>query len=79
MKTTDPNAPAMSGTGLGLTKREIFAMAAMQGLLAQLNESDSWPINDKCGNPYLAIGLSAVTHADALIAALNAEPEERKD
>lgn len=45
----------------GLTKREMFAMAAMQGLLA----------SDTCGN--LAVNRCAelsVQHADALLAEL---------
>lgn len=51
-----------SGTN-GLTKREYFAAAAMQGLLA----------NSK--NLQVVIGESAVIMADALIKALN-KPEE---
>lgn len=46
----------------GLTKREHFAAIAMQGLLAS-------------NTPFAAnrVAISAVKHADALIAALNDE------
>lgn len=52
-------------TKTGLTKREAFAMAAMQGL---------------CGNPRIEFNCAilsefAVKQADALIAALNKESE----
>ena len=46
----------------GLTKREAFAMAAMQGILAGPDIT--------CG----AVASEAVTFADYLIAALNKEP-----
>jgi len=45
----------------GLTKREAFAMAAMQGLLAADMES-GWGANEAA--------LQAVIQADALLAAL---------
>jgi hypothetical protein len=53
----------------GLTKREQFAMAAMEGLLA--NSAVTFPF----GYPELvnSIAVDAVSHADALIAALNRE------
>ena len=60
MPKIDPNAPAIP-TNLndkpGLTIRQEFAKAAMQGMLAYGMTGD--------------IGLTAVMHADALIAALN--------
>jgi hypothetical protein len=74
MKNTNGNLPAMPQTHsdnlcqqtgtvkvehAGLTKREMFAMAAMQGLLA--NESDRLP-------QYIA--ADAVIAADALLAEL---------
>jgi len=56
----------------GLTKRELFAAMAMQGLLA-----NAAPLADKSGNlKPSSIGDKlnlAVASADALIAALNAE------
>jgi len=51
----------------GLTKREYFAVMAMQG---QLAGEDFMPENQR--PPDLQAAL-AVRHADALIAALNAE------
>jgi hypothetical protein len=44
----------------GLTKRELFAMAAMQGICA--NSSDRYTYEQAAGH--------AVAHADALLAAL---------
>lgn len=45
---------------VGLTKREMFAMAAMQGLCANNNEYNS----------YQHLANSALCHADALLAEL---------
>jgi hypothetical protein len=56
---------------LGLTKREFFAAIALQGILAR-------PSDRLLGEPIfadsveLAVAISAVRFADALIAALNA-------
>jgi hypothetical protein len=47
--------------GAGLTKREIFAMAAMQGLLARHGDDDY---------PAMSIAAYSVAHADALLAEL---------
>ncbi len=46
----------------GLTKREAFAMAAMQGILA----------NPNCDDVYSDKAAAAVVHADALLKALEA-------
>jgi hypothetical protein len=46
----------------GLTKREMFAMAAMQGLLASLTADDDLSPRE--------LARSAVVNADALLAAL---------
>ena len=46
----------------GLTKREAFAMAAMQGLLAN-SEPNSWSEEQW----YKAFSSQAVNHADALL------------
>lgn len=53
----------------GMTIRQQFAMAAMQGLLA--NTAVTFPF----GYPELikGVAIDAVSHADALIAALNKE------
>lgn len=58
----------------GLTKRELFAAMAMQGLRANpgLYLSIS-PIEARASNK--AYSVLAVEQADALIAALNLEPE----
>ncbi len=56
--------PNGDDTDWGLTKREVFAMAAMQGLLAHRG-------ND-APNTTIAI---AVHHADLLIQALNEPPK----
>ena len=53
----------------GLTKRELFAVMAMQGLLAQ--ESENWNF----GGDITLMATSAVKHADALIAALSPPPK----
>lgn len=45
----------------GLTKREMFAMAAMQGLLAKHGDDDY---------PAESIASYAINHADALLAEL---------
>jgi len=57
----DDSAFPVAGVCGGLSTREIFAMAAMQGLCAR---SDTcWTSQD--------IAAKAVIHADALIEALN--------
>ena len=53
--------------GGGSTKREYFAAMAMQGLLA------SWPENGRLNPDKTA--ERATLFADALIAALNKEPQ----
>ena len=63
----------------GLTKRELFAAMAMQGMLA-----GAWTVDDMAdydGEPeafrehQALVGAACVSYADALIAALNAEPQ----
>jgi hypothetical protein len=49
----------------GLTKREMFAMAAMQGLCASLTADDDLSPRE--------LARSAVVNADALLAALEAK------
>lgn len=82
---TDPNAPAMpvafdtvTGSGEvrresvgGLTKREEFVKAAMQGLCAD----PAWTEvgGDDLAASVAALGRCAVRIADATIAALNEE------
>lgn len=51
----------------GLTKREAFAMAAMQGICAQFNMN--YQVNGGYASPQIA--QDAVILADALIEALN--------
>lgn len=51
----------------GLTKRELFAAMAMQGLLA--SESENWHV----GHPH-AVAKNALDYADALIKALQPPP-----
>ena len=48
----------------GLTKREMFAMAAMQGILA--SETDDWRHKED-----KSLAESAVKYADALLAELD--------
>ena len=54
--------PEVWNTYPGLTKRELFAAMAMQGLCASLNEG-SWS--------YEQLSEYSVKHADALIKELN--------
>lgn len=51
----------------GLTKRELFAAMAMQGILSNQGLIDS-------PNHSQYAALTAIEHADALIAELNKEP-----
>jgi len=60
----------------GLTKREMFAMAAMQGLLAsksfdcsKFETGEEW---------YESVAFSAIAHADALLAELAEDAEVPK-
>lgn len=53
-------------TSDGLTKRELFAMVALQGLVA--NSSNMF---DPGSNPCEILGNMAVDYADALIKSLN--------
>lgn len=61
---TNPNEPAYlnNGSTKGLTKREVFAAMAMQGLLS------------KEGFPYQELVERAVVVADELINTLNQHP-----
>lgn len=79
--TTNPNDSAIGYDGPdhhanGLTKREYFAAMAMQGLIAD-GAADYEGDENKHGNVCDPAGLAdeAVELADALIYALNAEPE----
>lgn len=65
--------PSVLGNYSGLTKREVFAMAAMQGLAASLSASqirDLYLDRSPSG-----IGPMATRLADETIAALNAPKE----
>lgn len=64
---TDPNDQAYpTEYNLGLTKREAFVLAAMQGLLSRPAEHDPQ-----------TIAREAVQHADATLAELNKEKGDR--
>jgi len=61
--------PALKN-GFGLTKRERFAMAAMQGLLSAHNHDGVWTGVNVCAE-------QAVMEADALLSALQGDkPDE---
>ncbi len=60
-----PSSPEKYEPEFGLTKRELIAAMAMQGLLA------GHPIYDPNG-----VARTAVAYADALIERLNADPAE---
>jgi len=63
--TTVPNAqafPVPPGGSAGMTVREYFAAAAMQGILAYLGSPDEFREQ---------VAADAVRCADALVAALN--------
>ena len=57
--------------GEGLSKRELFAAMAMQGLL-------SWA-PDAYDGKYALAAITAVAHADALLHALSLSPEQVKE
>ena len=57
-------------TAPGLTKRELFAAMAMQGMLAAENGEDGLWTNSK------ALATWCVAHTDALLAALAASRGE---
>ena len=68
---TNPNHPAFSeilhhGNHVGLTKREHFAVMAMNGMIGAI-----WPSNDDAAE----IAIRSTMMADALIEALNKEAE----
>lgn len=71
-KATDCAFPSVEGAAYGLTKREYFAAAALQGMLA--NET----MADDAATPSGA-GMAAVNIADALIAALNLNKQETNE
>lgn len=69
------NIPGHGDNGAsGLSKRELLAAMAMQGLLAA-HPSGEWP--DSCGKAPFSewLALNAVDAADALLAALSAAKE----
>ena len=69
MNGNDAAYPLEIATGQynsGLTKRELFAAMAMQGLLASGDKSTD--ADERA--------CHAIRHADALIARLNADPAE---
>lgn len=75
---THPDDPAypmfceQSGPQYGLTKREAFAMAAMQGLLASGQLKD---IIETCDDPCATVAIEAVGYANAMLAELAAGKE----
>lgn len=54
----------------GLTKRELFAAMAMQGMLSN---SDTLNTIDKQGHGYIRVCENSVIYADALISKLRKE------
>jgi hypothetical protein len=58
--------------GMGLTKREAYAMAAMQGLLA--SDAVSAIDFETASEWYESNAEASVKHADALLAALEVQP-----
>lgn len=62
---------------LGLTKREMFAMHAMQGMLASNFASDfASEINDESYDMPNGLANNAVRYADALLAQLEESGDE---
>lgn len=71
---TNPNEPAYPtqsespiGRFPGLTKREVFAMAAMQGMLASSQLKDIIELRD---DPCATVASEALMYADAILAKL---------
>ena len=61
--------------GKGLSKREAFTMAAMQGILANSKIAESFIESEEIDPGFVPqmIGNMAVAHADATLAALREE------
>ncbi len=55
--------------GYSMSRRDMFAMAALQGMLASTANMPDWPMPEN-------ITRAAVGYADALIAALDRPTEE---
>ena len=55
---------SFANVGQGLTKREVFAMTAMQGIIADLAAQ-------KADRPGAAVAIRAVIYADALLKELS--------
>jgi hypothetical protein len=69
-----PSSPEKYEPEFGLTKRELFAALAMQGLIV-----NSVNARSKLEHKHLFVTISgmAVQAADALVERLNADPVER--
>lgn len=71
--TCTPNdtvCPAGDGMFMGLTKRELFAAMAMQGILSNSSIFDNMQEMEE-KDPTITVALAAIEHAYALINALN--------
>ena len=64
---TDAHSGALSGAGMGLTKREYFAAMAMQGILGNPFWNENAPFDE------MSVARSAESYADALLEQLEQE------
>lgn len=62
MPAMPPHSEFVTDFAMGLTKREMFAMAAMQGLLVNMGRNEF--------NDVISVSREAVNAADALLAEL---------
>jgi len=67
-----PTDTTLTGTSYGLTKREIFTMAAMQGILGDIDNLPEYP-NPNEKNLHESVAKFALLVADATLAELAKE------
>ena len=71
---TMPNGVFNWGT-TGLTKRELFAVTIMAGMVSSETEDFGWGCTGSGPRTY---AVSAIALADALLTELNKEPKEKE-
>ena len=73
-----PSSPDQYSPEFGLTKRELFAAMALQGILSNqvsfTKPEESWEESDDQESDRMPAAEAAVFYADALIERLSADP-----